>query len=78
MNWGIQFSQMIGKGYDRLIIVDSIKSEKARPEQFYKLKLEELTATMHLRSSHGMGLATRVELASKWVVNSQEMSRFML
>jgi len=33
---------MIGKGYDRLIIVDSIKSEKGRPEQFYKLKLEEL------------------------------------
>ena len=53
------------QGYDRLIIIDSIKSEKGRPGQLYKLKLEELNTTMHLTSSHGMGLATTVELGKQ-------------
>lgn len=48
--------------YDRLIIIDSIKTKKGQPGQVYKLKLEELNTNKHLTSSHGIGLATAIEL----------------
>jgi len=45
-------------GYDKLIIIDSIKSKKGKPGEFYKLELEDLKPAMDFSSSHGIDIAT--------------------
>jgi len=58
-------------GYDRLILIDSIKTEKGKPGDVYKMKLEDLSTescgnvTSHLSSSHGTDFATTIELGKK-------------
>ena len=49
-------------GYDKLIIIDSIRTEKGRPGDFYRLKLEDLKSTADLSSSHGMDIASAFEI----------------
>jgi len=49
-------------GYDKLIIIDSIRTEKGRPGDFYKLKPEDLKSAADLSSSHGMDIATAFEI----------------
>ena len=49
-------------GYERLIIVDSIKTGKGRPGELYKLELGSLRPTAHLTSLHGVDIATAFEL----------------
>jgi hydrogenase maturation protease len=45
-------------GYDKLIIIDSIKTGKGKPGELYKLELEDLKPTMDFSSSHGVDIAT--------------------
>ena len=45
-------------GYDKLIIIDSIKTGKGKPGGLYKLELEDLKPTMDFSSSHGVDIAT--------------------
>jgi len=52
-------------GYDRIIIIDSIKTEKGRPGDLYKLELEDLRPSKDFSSSHGIGIATAFELEKK-------------
>ena len=52
-------------GHDRLIIIDSIKTEKGKPGDLYKLDLEDLRPSKDLSSSHGIGIATAFELGKK-------------
>lgn len=52
-------------GYDRLILIDSIKTGKRKPGDVYKLSIENLSFTSHLSSSHGIDLATVIELGKK-------------
>lgn len=52
-------------GYDRLIIVDSIKTEKGEPGELYKLELGALKPTAHLTSLHGVDVATAFELGQR-------------
>lgn len=52
-------------GYDRLIIVDSIKTEEGEPGELYKLELGALKPTTHLTSLHGVDVATAFELGQR-------------
>ena len=49
-------------GYDKLIIIDSIKTGKGKPGEVYELKLEDLKPTINFPSSHGIDIATAFEL----------------
>ncbi|MGA2465037.1 MAG: hydrogenase maturation protease [Thermodesulfobacteriota bacterium] len=48
--------------YDRLIIIDSIKTEGGRPGQLYQLGLDDFRSTLHLSCPHDINLATALEL----------------
>jgi len=50
------------RDYDKLIIIDSIKTEKGKPGDLYKLELENLKPAKDFSSSHGIGIATAFEL----------------
>jgi len=52
-------------GYDRLILIDSIKTGNRRPGDVYKLSIKDLSFTSHLSSSHGVDFATVIELGEK-------------
>jgi len=45
-------------GYDKLVIIDSTRTEKGKPGELYKLDLEDLKPAMDFSSSHGIGIAT--------------------
>lgn len=49
-------------GYDKLIIIDSIRTENGKPGELYQLKLEQLRPTTDFTSSHGIGIASAFEL----------------
>ena len=48
-------------GYDKLVIIDSIKTEQ-KPGELYKLGLEDLKPAAHFYSSHGIDIATAFKL----------------
>ena len=52
-------------GRDKLIIIDSIKTEAGKPGDLYKLDLEDLRPSGDLSSSHGIGIATAFELGKE-------------
>ena len=52
-------------GYDKLIIIDSIKTESGKPGDLYKLGLGDLKASKDFSSSHGIGIATAFELGQR-------------
>ena len=52
-------------GYDKLIIIDSIKTVQGKPGGLYKLKLEDLKSHMYFSSSHGIDIPTVIELGQK-------------
>ena len=52
-------------GYDKLIIIDSIKTEQGKPGELYKLELEDLKPPMYFSSSHGIDITTAVELGQR-------------
>lgn len=55
-------------GYDRLVIIDSIMTEKGRPGELYKLELGDLKPGVNLSSlysSHGVDIATAFTLGER-------------
>ena len=52
-------------GYDRLIIIDSIKTKEGKLGELYELKVEDLKPNMYFSSSHGIGIATALELGQR-------------
>ena len=62
-------------GYDRLIIIDSIKTESGKPGELYELELEDLDPTMDFSSSHGVGIATALKLGRRL---GYKMPRYVL
>ena len=48
--------------YDKLIIIDSIKTEQGKPGELYKLKLEDFEPATGFSSSHGIDVATAFEV----------------
>lgn len=61
---GIALLDLIA-GYDKLIIIDSIKTEQGKPGQVYKLGLEDLKPAMDFSSSHGIDIATALKLGQR-------------
>jgi hydrogenase maturation protease len=51
--------------YDRLIVVDSIKTEGGRPGDLYQIEVEDLRSTLHLSCPHDINLATALELGKR-------------
>ena len=49
-------------GYDRLIIIDSVKTEGGKPGELYKLELEDLPPALNLVTSHGVDIASAFKL----------------
>ena len=58
---GIALLDLIA-GYDKLVIIDSIKTGQEKPGEVYKLRLEDLKPTVDSASSHGVDIATAFEL----------------
>ena len=59
-------------GYERLIILDSIKTGGAEPGYWYRFTGESLRETMHLDSVHDTNLATALALGRKLGVKLPE------
>ena len=51
--------------YDKLIIIDSIKTEQGQPGELYKLGLDDLKPGLDFSSSHGIDIATAFKLAEE-------------
>ena len=51
------------KGYDYLIIIDSIKTGSAQPGHIHKLKSTDLLPTLRLNSYHDINFITAIKLA---------------
>jgi len=49
-------------GYDKVIIIDAIQTEKGRAGQIYRMSAEDFSLTKHLSSPHQINLATALEL----------------
>jgi len=49
-------------GYDKLVIIDSIKTEQGKPGEFYTLRLEDFKPAMDSSLSHGVDIATAFEV----------------
>jgi hydrogenase maturation protease len=49
-------------GYDKLVIIDAIKTGKGKPGELYKLALEDLKPAHDFSSSHGVDIATALEV----------------
>ena len=58
---GIALLDLIA-GYDKLIIIDSIQTEKGKPGDLYKLEPGDLKPSKDFSSSHGIDVATAFEL----------------
>ena len=52
-------------GYDRVIIIDAIKTDGGRPGQIYRLDPEALMTTRYAASPHDVNLVTALELGKK-------------
>jgi len=48
-------------GYDRLIVIDSIRTGQGRPGDLYRLELSDLERTIHSSSAHDTNFATALE-----------------
>jgi hydrogenase maturation protease len=49
-------------GYDKVIIIDAIQTEKGRAGQIYRMGTEDFSLTKHFSSPHQINLATALEL----------------
>jgi hydrogenase maturation protease len=61
---GLDFLDML-TGYDRIIIIDAIQTDKSTPGQIYRLGPEILASTRHAGTPHDVNLATALELGKR-------------
>jgi hydrogenase maturation protease len=52
-------------GYERAIVIDSIKTQGGKPGNIYQLTPESLIGTRHTNSTHGIDFAATIELGKK-------------
>lgn len=53
------------RGYDYVIVIDSIKTGKSSPGYIHKLKTSDLLPTLRLNSFHDINFITAIKLAEK-------------
>jgi hydrogenase maturation protease len=51
-------------GYDKVIIIDAVQTEKGQPGQIYRMGPEDFSLTKHFSSPHQINLATSLELGN--------------
>ena len=51
-------------GYDQVIIIDAVQTEKGQPGQIYRMEPEDFSLTKHFSSPHQINLATSLELGN--------------
>ena len=61
---GISLLDLVA-GYDKLILIDSIKTEQGELGELYKLGLEDLPSTMWFSSSHGIDITAAFKLGQR-------------
>jgi len=55
-------------GYDKVIIIDAIKTEQGEPGEIYKLRPEDFSTSVHLASSlHDVNFPTVLEIGNKFM-----------
>jgi hydrogenase maturation protease len=59
--WGVDLLQVI-EGYDRLLLVDSIKTREGIPGNWFRFTAERLRKTIHLTNIHDANFATTLSL----------------
>jgi hydrogenase maturation protease len=59
-------------GYQNLIVIDSIKTERGKPGQIYRLAEDSLPGNTAKWSAHGLGLRTVLELGRRCGVSVPE------
>ncbi|HEX9908234.1 MAG TPA: hydrogenase maturation protease [Thermoplasmata archaeon] len=52
-------------GYERVIIVDSIKTDGGKPGELYELQEEDFQKTIHGSSPHGINIPTALAMGRK-------------
>jgi len=52
-------------GYDKLIIIDSIKTGHGEPGEVYRLELEDLKPSQDFPSSHSIDMTTALEMGRR-------------
>jgi len=53
------------EGFDRLVLVDSIKTADGKPGEVYRLSPEDFNTPAHLVNAHGVDFVTAVKLGRK-------------
>ena len=54
------------RGYDRVIIIDAIKTDECEPGEIYRLRPEDFSKSVHLATSlHDTNLPTVIEMGNK-------------
>lgn len=53
------------RGYERVFIIDAIKTKNGKIGEFYKLSLKDLEISAHLPSSHTLGLPITFAMGRK-------------
>lgn len=53
-------------GFDRLVLVDSIKTAGGKPGDLFKLDTRDFNTSEHLSNSHGVDFFTAVELGRRF------------
>ena len=55
-------------GYDKVIIIDAIKTEQGEPGEIYQLRPEDFSTSVHLASSlHDVNFPTVLEIGNKFM-----------
>ena len=65
---GLELLDMV-HGYERVIIIDSIKTDDGRPGTLYELKEENFERTIHGSSPHGINIPTALAMGRKIIPN---------
>jgi len=61
---GLDLLDMI-TGYERVIIIDAIQTEKGKPGRIYRLGPDLLSSTRHSGTPHDVNIGTALELGKK-------------
>lgn len=70
----IEILEVVGS-YDRLIIIDSIRTGRGKPGELYSLTLEDFQSTLHLSCPHDINLPTALELGKRLGIHVPEEIR---
>ena len=65
---GLELLDMV-HGYERVIIIDSIKTDDGRTGTLYELKEENFERTIHGSSPHGINIPTALAMGRKIIPN---------